>query len=151
MTENPRVRYGGGTSVRRRRGLLAGVAVGVLVVVGVLAGVPALRDRSQHRLERQADREVTATAQKARGALLASPAAPAAALRDVAEDVDGVDVLTVEAGPPPVGVRLVFRVRVAKTAASVFGWQRTTAVGCFAQVVRPAATPIVLERVSCAD
>ncbi|MCI4061944.1 hypothetical protein MRQ36_04935 [Micromonospora sp. R77] len=144
------MRYGGGKSAWLRRGLLAGVAVGVLVVLGVLAGMPVLRERSQHRLERQADREVTATAQKARGALLASPAVPATALRAAAEDVDGVEVLAVEDAVRHGGIRLVFRVRVAKTAASVFGWQRTTAVGCFAQVVRPATTPALLERVPCA-
>ncbi|WP_200216723.1 MULTISPECIES: hypothetical protein [Micromonospora] len=143
------MRYGGGTSARLRRRLLAAAALAALAAAGVLATVPVLRDRSQHRLEQRADREVAATAQRARAALLAEPSAPGPALRDAADAVDGVEVLTVEdAGP---GVRLVFRVRVAKTAASVFGWQRVNAGSCFAQVVRAAATPAPLERLPCPD
>ncbi|RZU77376.1 hypothetical protein EV384_6094 [Micromonospora kangleipakensis] len=149
MTHNPRVRYGGGTSARRRRRLLAAAVLVALVATGVLVAVPLLRDRSQHRLDRRADREVTSTAQRTRAALLAAPSASGPALRDAAGAVDGVEVLTVESADP--GVRLAFRVRVAKTAASVFGWQRANVGACFAQVVRPAATPAPLERLPCPD
>ncbi|MEU4478819.1 hypothetical protein AB0F68_12245 [Micromonospora sp. NPDC023966] len=133
--------------MRRRRGLLAGMALAALVAVGLALGVPLLRDRSQHRLERRADREVTATAQRTRAVLLAEPSAREADLRQAADSVDDVEVLTVAAGAAE--VRLVFRVRVAKTAASVFGWQRAEAAACFAQVVRRVATPAPLERLPC--
>jgi hypothetical protein len=141
------VRFGGGRSARRRRGLLAGTALAVLVAVGLTLGVPLLRDRSQHRLERRADREVTATAQRTRSVLLAEPAAREADLRFAADTVDGVEVLSAAAGVAE--VRLVFRVRVAKTAASVFGWQRAESTACFAQSVRPGAAPAPLERLPC--
>ncbi|KAB1911273.1 MULTISPECIES: hypothetical protein [unclassified Micromonospora] len=140
------MRFGGRRSARRR-GLVAATALAVLVAVGLTLGVPLLRDRSQHRLERRADREVTATAQRTRTLLLAEPAAREADLRLAADTVDGVDVLSAAAGVAE--VRLVFRVRVAKTAASVFGWQRAEAAGCFAQSVRPGATPAPLERLPC--
>jgi hypothetical protein len=65
--------------------------------------------------------------------------------------VEGTQVLEVVGGDRggPAGVRLLFRVRVAKTAASVFGYQRARAVACFAQLVddRPGGAP--LERVPC--
>jgi hypothetical protein len=121
-------------------------------VAGVIVGVPLLRDHSQQRLERRADREVTTTAQRTRSELLATPDARVSTLRDVAERVDGVEVLTVEGDDErsgAAGVRLVFRVRVAKTAASVFGWQRATAAACFAQVVHPSSAPAALERLPC--
>ncbi|MGC5018277.1 hypothetical protein [Micromonospora sp. DT47] len=144
------MRFGGRTSARARRGLLVtGVAVTV-TVVGLTVAVPLLRDRSQQRLERRADREVTAIAQRARGELLADPSAPRERLRRTAEAVDGVEVLTLEgAGPGRDGVRLVFRVRVAKTASTVFGWQRATVTRCFAQVVRGTSGPAALERLQC--
>ncbi|MET8833036.1 hypothetical protein ABZV78_03845 [Micromonospora sp. NPDC004540] len=141
------MRFGGGRSARRRRVMLAGAALAALVAVGLTLGVPLLRDRSQHRLERRTDREVTATAQRTRSVLLAEPSAREADLRRAADTVDGVEVLEVAAGAAE--VRLVFRVRVAKTAASVFGWQRADAAGCFAQVVRRGSTPAPLERLSC--
>ncbi|GAB3385679.1 hypothetical protein GCM10027452_36710 [Micromonospora halotolerans] len=141
------MRFGGGRSARRRRGLLAGTALAVLVAVGLTLGVPLLRDRSQHRLERRADREVTATAQRTRSLLLAEPAAREADLRFAADTVDGVEVLSAAAGVAE--VRLVFRVRVAKTAASVFGWQRAASSACFAQSVRPGGAPAPLERLPC--
>ncbi|MGR6321289.1 hypothetical protein Q2K19_19315 [Micromonospora soli] len=141
------MRYGGGRSAHRRRWLVAGTVLVVLAAVGAAVAPPLLRDRSQQRLERRAEREVTATAQRTRAALLAEPAARETALRDAAGAVAGVEVLTVAADPA--GVRLVFRVRVAKTAASVFGWQRATAEGCFAQVVRRAGAPAALERLPC--
>ncbi|MEU1684950.1 hypothetical protein [Micromonospora sp. NPDC005707] len=140
------MRFGGGRSARRR-GLVAGVALAGLVAVGLTVGVPLLRDRSQHRLERRADREVTATAQRTRAVLLAEPAAREADLRVAADTVDGVEVLSAAVGAAE--VRLVFRVRVAKTAASVFGWQRAEAAACFAQSVRPGAAPAPLERLPC--
>ncbi|MEH0937681.1 hypothetical protein [Micromonospora psammae] len=140
------MRFGGRTSARARRGLLAALVVTLLAVAAVMVAVPQLRDRSQQRLEQRADREVTATAQRTRSELLAEPAAPVARLRRTADDVDGVEVLAVEQGD---GVRLVFRVRVAKTASTVFGWQRATAVECFAQLVRPGAGPAGLERLPC--
>ncbi|WP_406042293.1 hypothetical protein OG799_01480 [Micromonospora sp. NBC_00898] len=143
------MRFGGGTSARRRRRLVAAAALAALAAAGVLAAVPLLRDRSQDRLDRRADREVTATAQRTRAALLATPSASGPALRDAADAVDGVEVLTVESAGA--GVRLVFRVRVAKTAASVFGWQQANVGACFAQVVRPAATPAPMERLPCPD
>lgn len=143
------MRFGGGNSARLRHGLFAVGTVGLLAVVGVVVGLPVLRDRSQHRLERQADREVTATAQRARSTLLGDPAASASALRDAAAGVDGVEVLAVRDAVHRDGTRLVFRVRVAKTAASLFGWQRATAVGCFAQEVGPAGDPTGLERLPC--
>lgn len=149
MTHNPRVRYGGGTSARLRRRLLAAAVLAALAATGVLVAVPLLRDRSQHRLDRRADREVTATAQRTRTALLAVPSASGPALRDAADAVAGVEVLAVEDVGP--GVRLVFRVRVAKTAASVFGWQRANVGACFAQVVQAAATPAPMERPPCPD
>ncbi|WP_319462476.1 hypothetical protein [Micromonospora sp. RTP1Z1] len=130
-----------------RRRLLAAAVLAALAAAGVLAAVPLLRDRSQHRLERRADWEVTATAQRTRAALLAAPSASEPALRDAADAVDGVEVLTVDGSGP--GVRLVFRVRVAKTAASVFGWQRANMGACFGQVVQPAATPAPMERLPC--
>ncbi|MET8910559.1 hypothetical protein [Micromonospora sp. NPDC004551] len=126
---------------------MAGITLAGLVAVGLALAVPLLRDRSQQRLERRADREVTATAQRTRAALLAEPSAREADLRLAADTVDGVEVLTAAAGAAE--VRLVFRVRVAKTAASVFGWQRADATGCFAQVVRPGTTPAPLERLPC--
>ncbi|MFG2059025.1 hypothetical protein ACGFI9_33900 [Micromonospora sp. NPDC048930] len=141
------MRYGGGHSARLRRRLLAATALLAIAAVGAAVALPLLRDRSQRRLERRADREVTATALRTRAALLATPSAREGTLRDTAGALDGVEVLTVEAGAA--GVRLVFRVRVAKTAASVFGWQRATAAGCFAQVVNPAAAPAALERLPC--
>ncbi|MFE9692727.1 hypothetical protein [Micromonospora sp. NPDC005806] len=147
MSDNPQVRYGGGNSARVRRRLLAGTALVVLAALTATVALPLLRDRSQQRLERRAEREVTATAQRTRAALLAEPAARETTLRDIADAVAGVEVLTVEAGAAE--VRLVFRVRVAKTAASVFGWQRATAEACFAQVVRRAAAPAALERLPC--
>ncbi|WP_441164591.1 hypothetical protein [Micromonospora sp. L31] len=120
-------------------------------MTAVAVAAPLLRDRSQQRLERRAEREVTAIAQRARGELLADPAAAEADLRRAAERVDGVEVLAVEGGAQrrEAGVRLVFRVRVAKTAASVFGWQRATTERCFAQLVRPGTGPAALERVPC--
>ncbi|SBT45257.1 hypothetical protein [Micromonospora auratinigra] len=147
MADNPRVRYGGGTSARLRRGLLAGTAFVVVGVVGAALLLPLLRDRSQRRLEHRADREVSATAQRTRAALLAAPAGRAGSLRDAADAVDGVEVLTVRTDTA--GVRLVFRVRVRKTASSVFGWQRASAAGCFAQLVRGSAAPAALERLPC--
>lgn len=147
MTDNPLVRYEGGHSARLRRRLLTGTVVVLVAAVGAAVVLPLLRDRSQRRLERRADREVTATAQRTRAALLAAPSAREAALRDAAAELDGVEVLTVEAGYA--GVRLVFRVRVAKTAASVFGWQEATAAACFAQVVDRSTTPAALERLPC--
>ncbi|MFR9780622.1 hypothetical protein ACL02O_31820 [Micromonospora sp. MS34] len=141
------MRYGGGHWARLRRRLLAGTALVVVAAVGTAVALPLLRDRSQRHLQRRADREVTATAQRTRAALLATPSAPQATLRDTAEATSGVEVLTVEADVA--GVRLVFRVRVAKTAASVFGWQRATATGCFAQVVGRSANPAALERLPC--
>ncbi|SCG61918.1 hypothetical protein [Micromonospora inositola] len=149
VTDNPGVRYGGRTSARLRRRLLATAVVAALAAAGVLVAVPLLRDRSQHRLDQRADREVTTTAQRTRAALLATPSASGPALRDAADAVDGVEVLTVEDADP--GVRLVFRVRVAKTAASVFGWQRANVGACFAQLVRPAAAPAPMERLPCPD
>ncbi|GAB3181571.1 hypothetical protein FHX75_1815 [Micromonospora palomenae] len=151
MAENSPVRLGGRTSARARRGLLAAAVVTVFAVTAVAVAAPLLRDRSQQRLERRAEREVTAIAQRARGELLADPAAAEANLRRAAERVDGVEVLAVESGAQrrEAGVRLVFRVRVAKTAASVFGWQRATTERCFAQLVRPGAGPAALERVPC--
>ncbi|MEU5940393.1 hypothetical protein ABZ807_14630 [Micromonospora sp. NPDC047548] len=145
------MRFGGRKSARVRRGLLAAGVVTVLAVTVVTVAVPLLRDRSQQRLERRADREATAIAQRARAELLADPAAGEAALRGAADRVDGVEVLAVEGGGQgrEAGVRLVFRVRVAKTAASVFGWQQATTTRCFAQVVRPDAGPAALERVPC--
>ncbi|MGK5445672.1 hypothetical protein ACSNN7_28150 [Micromonospora sp. URMC 105] len=145
------MRFGGRTSARVRRSLLAVAVVTVLAVTAVAIAAPLLRDRSQQRLERRADREVTAIAQRTRGELLADPAAGEAALRSAADRVDGVQVLTVEGGGQrrETGVRLVFRVRVAKTAASVFGWQQATVERCFAQRVRPGAGPAALERVPC--
>ncbi|NES29356.1 hypothetical protein GCE86_17550 [Micromonospora terminaliae] len=141
------MRFGGGRLARRRQGLVAGAALAGLVAVGLTLAVPLLRDRSQHRLERRADREVAATAQRARAVLLAEPSAREADLRLAADTVDGVEVLTAAAGAAE--VRLVFRVRVAKTAASVFGWQRADATACFAQVVRRGATPAPLQRLPC--
>lgn len=141
------MRFGGGRSARLRRRLAVGTALAALVAVGLAVGVPLLRDRSQHRLERRADREVTATAQRTRAVLLAEPSAREADLRRAAGTVDGVEVLTVAAAAAE--VRLVFRVRVAKTAASVFGWQRADADGCFAQVVRRGDSPAPLERLPC--
>ncbi|MGY0006297.1 hypothetical protein [Micromonospora sp. I033] len=141
------MRFGGGRWARRRRGLLAGTALAALVAVGLALGVPMLRDRSQQRLEHRADREVTATAQRARTVLLAEPSAREADLRRAAGTVDDVEVLTVTAGAAE--VRLVFRVRVAKTAASVFGWQRADAAACFALMVRRVSTPAPLERLRC--
>ncbi|MBM0227994.1 hypothetical protein [Micromonospora sp. ATA51] len=76
------MRYGGGTSARLRRRLLAAAVLAALAATGVLVAVPLLRDRSQHRLDRRADREVTATAQRTRAALLAVPSASGPALRD---------------------------------------------------------------------
>ncbi|MEH0842233.1 hypothetical protein V6U81_07560 [Micromonospora sp. CPCC 205711] len=144
------MRFGGGTTVRVRRGLVVVAVVAIVAVVGVVVAVPLLRDHSQRRLERRADREVTATAQRARGELLADPTASRERLRRAATEVDGVEVLAVESDVPGRdGVRLVFRVRVAKTAATVFGWQRATAAGCFAQVVGPAPGPATLERLPC--
>ncbi|MCW3843867.1 hypothetical protein ONA70_27590 [Micromonospora yasonensis] len=140
------MRYEGGHSARLRRRLLTGTALVVVATVGAAVALPLLRDRSQRRLERRADREVTATAQRTRAALLAAPSTREAALRDAAA-LDGVEVLAVEAGDA--GVRLVFRVRVAKTAASVFGWQEANAAACFAQVVSRSATPAVMERLPC--
>ncbi|MEV0807182.1 hypothetical protein [Micromonospora sp. NPDC050200] len=117
------MRFGGRTSARVRRGLLAAAVVMVLAVTVVTVAVPLLRDRSQQRLERRADREVTAIAQRARAELLADPAAGEAALRLAADRVDGVEVLAVEGGGqrPEAAVRLVFRVRVAKPRASSAG------------------------------
>ncbi|MFJ6196209.1 hypothetical protein [Micromonospora sp. NPDC092111] len=140
------MRFGGRASARVRRGLLAAAVVTALAVVAVTVAVPLLRDRSQQRLERRADREVTATAQRARSRLLAEPAATDTTLRRVADDVDGVEVLAVRRDD---GVRLVFRVWVAKTATTLFGWQRAAATGCFAQVVRDGAAPMPLERLPC--
>lgn len=147
MTDNPGVRYEGGHSARLRRRMLSGAAVVLIAAVGAAVVLPLLRDRSQRRLERRADREVTATAQRTRAVLLAEPSARETALRSAAAAMDGVEVLTVEAGDTE--VRLVFRVRVAKTAASVFGWQQATAAACFAQVVNRSATPAALERLPC--
>ncbi|WP_157744958.1 hypothetical protein [Micromonospora coxensis] len=141
------MRFGGGRSARARRGLVAVGVVAVLAVTVVTVVAPVLRDRSQHRLEQRADRAVTATAQRTRSQLLADPTAGQAALRRVADGIDGVEVLAVESGAA--GVRLVFQVRVAKTATSLFGWQRATAAGCFAQVVGPGPGPAAMERVSC--
>ncbi|MEV0426913.1 hypothetical protein [Micromonospora sp. NPDC050495] len=141
------MRYGGERWTPVRRRLLVGAALLALAAVAVAVALPLLRDRSQHRLQRRADREVTATAQRTRAALLAEPSGREAALRTAVDDVDGVEVLTVTAGAR--GVRLVFQVRVAKTAASLFGWQRATATGCFAQLVRGGATPAALERLPC--
>ncbi|TDC40770.1 hypothetical protein [Micromonospora sp. KC213] len=145
MTQNPGVRFGGGRPGWASRGLIAaGVAV-VLTVVGVTVMTPLLRDRSQQRLEQRAAREVTTTAQRTRTQLLAEPTAGQATLRGIADRAEGVEVLTVERAAA--GVRMVFRVRVAKTAPSLFGWQQATADGCFAQVVGP--NPVALERVAC--
>ncbi|WP_189194983.1 hypothetical protein [Micromonospora fulviviridis] len=143
------MRFGGGRSARLRRRLTVGTALVALVAVGLALGVPLLRDRSQHRLERRADREVTATAQRTRAVLLAEPSDREADLRRAAGTVDGVEVITVTAVAAE--VRLVFRVRVAKTAASVLGWQRADAAACFGQVVRRGDTPAPLERLPCPD
>ncbi|TDB77033.1 hypothetical protein [Micromonospora sp. KC723] len=140
------MRFGGGRSAWTRHGLIAGAVAVVLTAVGTVA-TPLLRDRSQQRLEQRAAREVIATAQWTRTQLLADPAAGQATLRGIADRADGVEVLTLETGAA--GVRLVFRVRVAKTASSVFGWQRATAYGCFAQVVGSGPGPAALERVPC--
>ncbi|TDC84456.1 hypothetical protein E1193_05840 [Micromonospora sp. KC606] len=147
MKQNPEVRFGEGRLARARRGLVAASVVVALAVVGLVAAAPLLRDHSQQRLEQRAGREVTATAQRTRTRLLADPAAGQATLRGIADRADGVEVLNVETGTT--GVRLVFRVRVAKTASSVFGWQRATADGCFAQVVGPGSNPAGLERMPC--
>ncbi|MCM0674307.1 hypothetical protein NCC78_06340 [Micromonospora phytophila] len=134
-----------------RRGLVAAVAVGVLAVLGVVVGLPVLRDRSQQRLEDRADREVSATAQRVRAGLLADRAGGESTLRRVAEAVDGVEVLTVQGvgARPDAGARLFFRVRVTTTAASIFGWQRAESAACFAQLVPADARPAALERVPC--
>ncbi|MFG3698406.1 hypothetical protein ACGF5C_10905 [Micromonospora sp. NPDC047620] len=147
------MRRGGGTSVWLRRGLAVAALAAVLAVIGVVAGLPLLRDRSQQRLEQRAEREVTATAQLARARLLADPGAGESTLRQAAGSVAGVEVLTVRGDGPASApaVRLVFRVRVTKTAASVFGWQRADASACFAQVVHAEAGPAALERLSCPD
>ncbi|MER7332094.1 MULTISPECIES: hypothetical protein [unclassified Micromonospora] len=147
------MRRGGRTPVWLRRGLAVAVLAAVLAAIGVVAGLPLLRERSQQRLEQRAEREVTATAQLARTRLLAAPEAGESTLRQAAESVAGVEVLTVRrdgSGAAP-AVRLVFRVRVAKTTASVFGWQRADAVACFAQVVHADANPAALERLPCPD
>ncbi|MGW4497474.1 hypothetical protein ACWENR_02490 [Micromonospora sp. NPDC004336] len=147
------MRRGGRTSVWSRRGLVAAVVAGVLAAVGVAAGLPLLRDRSQQRLEQRAEWEVAATAQLARSRLLAAPAVGESTLRQAAGGVDGVEVLAVRSDGPEAGpaVRLVFRVRVAKTASSVFGWQRADSTACFAQVVHTDAGPAALERLPCPD
>ncbi|MFG3712204.1 hypothetical protein [Micromonospora sp. NPDC047730] len=132
-----------------RRGLAVAALAAVLATIGVVVGLPLLRDRSQQRLEQRAEREVTATAQLARTRLLADPRAGESTLRQAAGSVAGVEVLTVRGDGP--AVRLVFRVRVTKTAASVFGWQRADASACFAQVVHAEAGPAALERLSCPD
>ncbi|PZG02134.1 hypothetical protein C1I99_03855 [Micromonospora deserti] len=119
----------------------------VLAVVAVAVGVPLLRDRSQRRLEQRADREVNAIAQRARADLLADPSAGEATLRRAADAVDGVEVLAVQRSDA--GVRLVFRVRVAKTATSVFGWQQADSAACFAQLVHTGPRPAALERLPC--
>ncbi|KAB1158753.1 hypothetical protein ACLQ20_16165 [Micromonospora sp. DT46] len=136
-----------------RRVLTVAAPAIVLTVAGAAAGLPLLRDRSQQRLERQAEREVTATAQLARARLLAEPAAGESTLRRAADAVDGVEVLTVRSDGPraEATVRLVFRVRVAKTAASVFGWQRADSAACFALAVPSDAGPVALERLPCPD
>lgn len=147
VSDNPRVRFGGERWTPVRRRLLIGAALVALAAVAVVVALPLLRDRSQHRLQRRADREVTATAQRTRAALLAEPSGREASLRSVAGTVAGVEVLTVTTGAR--GVRLVFQIQVAKTAASLFGWQRATATGCFAQLVHDGATPAALERLPC--
>lgn len=143
------MRYEGGHSARLRRRLLGGTAFVLVTTVGAAVALPLLRDGSQRRLEHRTNREVTATAQRTRAALLATPSARETALRDTAAAMDGVEVLTVEASET--GVRLVFQVRVAKTAASVFGWQQATATACFAQVVARSGTPAALERLPCSS
>ncbi|SCL16624.1 hypothetical protein GA0070616_1067 [Micromonospora nigra] len=72
-------------------------------------------------------------------------------LRRVAAGVAGVEVLSVrrDGSPPTAGTRLVFRVRVDKTASSLFGWQRARSSGCFAQLVRTGSEPSGLERLPC--
>ncbi|MGC4788753.1 hypothetical protein ACLQ22_13100 [Micromonospora sp. DT178] len=147
------MRHGGGTSVWLRRVLAVAVPATVLAVVGAATGLPLLRDRSQQRLEQRAEREVTATAQLARARLLAEPTAGESTLRQAADAVDGVEVLTVRSDGPraETTVRLFFRVRVAKTAASVFGWQRADSAACFALAVPADAGPVALERLSCPD
>ncbi|MFC0007293.1 hypothetical protein [Micromonospora siamensis] len=133
---------------RTRRGRVAAAAVTATAVAGTVAGVPLLRDRSQQRLERRAEREVTATAQRTRAELLATPTAPRERLRSTAAQVAGVEVLEVR-DQPVRAVRLVFRVRVAKTATSLFGWQRANADGCFALVVQARPVPAAIERLPC--
>ncbi|MFY1595369.1 hypothetical protein [Micromonospora sp. WMMD737] len=147
------MRHGGGTSVWPRRVLAVAVPTIVLAVVGAATGLPLLRARSQQRLEQRAEREVTATAQLTRARLLAEPAAGESTLRRAADAVDGVEVLTVRSDGPraEATVRLVFRVRVAKTAASVFGWQRADSAACFALAVPSDPGPVALERLSCPD
>ncbi|MEU9508581.1 hypothetical protein AB0D32_20165 [Micromonospora sp. NPDC048170] len=142
------MRHGGGGSVWLRRGLALTALTVVLAGVGAAVGLPLLRDRSQHRLEQRAEREVTATAQLARARLLADPAAGEARLRQAADAVDGVEVLTVGSDGPRT-VRLLLRVQVTKTAASVFGWQQADSAACFALAVSPDATPPALERLPC--
>ncbi|GAA2717658.1 hypothetical protein ACFY2R_11280 [Micromonospora olivasterospora] len=150
MSQNPGVRYGEERWGRSRR-LSVVAAVAALAVAGAAVALPLLRDHSQRRLERRAEREVRATAQRARTELLATPTASGPALRQAATRVAGVEVLAVAGDDPgrDDGVRLVFRVRVAKTAASVFGWQQASAAACFAQVVRANAGPAPLERLPC--
>ncbi|WP_433386784.1 hypothetical protein [Micromonospora sp. KLBMP9576] len=147
------MRHGGGISVRLRRGLAVALLTIVLAGIGAAVGLPLLRERSQQRLEQRAEREVTATAQLARARVLADPAAGEPTLRQAADAVDGVEVLTVDSGGPrsEPTVRLVLRVRVSKTAASVFGWQRADSAACFALAVPPDADPAALERLSCPD
>jgi hypothetical protein len=147
VAHNPGMRHGSGHLARLRRRLLATTVVVAVAALGAAVALPLLRDRSQRRLERRADREVTATAQRTRAALLAAPSAPETSLRDTAAGMAGVEVLTVRTDNA--GVRLVFRVRVAKTAASAFGWQRATATACFAQLVARSVAPAALERLPC--
>ena len=153
VPHNPPVRHGGGNSVWLRRG--PAVTVLTIVLAGIVAaiGLPLLRDRSQQRLEQRAEREVTATAQLARARLLADPAAGESTLRQAADAVDGVEVLTVRSDGPrsEATVRLVFRVRVTKTAASIFGWQQADSAACFALAVSPDDVPAALERLPCPD
>lgn len=143
--------YGGSGRRRLVRVLVIGAAVGALCAVAASIAVPLLRERSQHSLDERARREARQGAQLVRTTLLGSSVNSPGELRETAEEVDGVKVLAVtgEDRAEGAGIQVLFEVRVRKLAPTLFGYQRTTVVACYQQVVSNSLAPAALTEEPC--
>lgn len=138
----------GGSSRRRLLGvLIAGATFGAAFALAATVTPPMLRSRSQHDLDERARREVTHTAQLVRTGLLATPTTEPAELRFRAEQSDGVTVLGAERADD--GTLLLFKVQVVKTGTTLFGYQQSSVIACFEQLVANVADAAPVHEIPC--